>query len=178
MGIEKLLAVHVSPLELVLRGTLMYWFLLLVFRFLLRRDTGSIGVPDILFIVIVADASQNAMAGTYDTVGEGCILVGTLVAWNYLLDWGSYRWKALQWLTQAPPVLLVDRGRVLGRNLRRELMTRDDLMAQLRRNGIASLEQVRRATMESDGKVSFLTFEDHDPPSARRGEAPDSDRGM
>ena len=53
----------VSPLELMLRGTLMYWFLFIVFRFILRRDVGSLGISDFLFVVILGDAAQNGMIG-------------------------------------------------------------------------------------------------------------------
>jgi uncharacterized membrane protein YcaP (DUF421 family) len=91
MDWSALVELNVSPWELMLRGSAMYWFLFLVFRFLLRRDVGSIGVADVLLVVLVADASQNAMTGGYTSVAEGVILVSTLVAWNYALDWLSFR---------------------------------------------------------------------------------------
>ena len=159
MDMANLLAVNVSPIELVLRGTCIYWFLLLVFRFVLRRDPGTLGVADLLFIVIVADASQNAMSGSYDNVAEGLILIGTLVVWNFALDWGSYRWKVLRRLTEPEPLLLVDRGRIVARNMRKEYLTRDDLDSQLREAGVTDLRQVRKAYMEGDGKFSVLRFD-------------------
>ena len=60
----------------------MYLALVLTFRFILRRDVGSLGIPDVLFIVIVADAAQNAMAGEYKSIADGIVLVATLVFWN------------------------------------------------------------------------------------------------
>jgi len=96
------------------------------------------------------------MDGGYETVAEGCVLVGTLIGWNYLLDWGSFRWKAVARLTEPAPLLLIDRGRVLARNLRREFLTREDLDAQLRLKGIDSPSEVRKAYMESDGKFSVI----------------------
>ncbi|HEY8877941.1 MAG TPA: YetF domain-containing protein [Roseateles sp.] len=159
MDASTLFAVHVSPLELMLRGTLMYWFLLLIFRFVLRRDPGSFGVADILMVVIIADASQNAMSGSYDTVAEGFILVATLVAWNYLLDWAGYHWKLAQKLTEPPPLQLIKDGRVLGRNLRKELLTLDDLKSQLREAGVEDIGSVRTAYLEGDGKLSVLRYE-------------------
>jgi uncharacterized membrane protein YcaP (DUF421 family) len=160
MDLANLFAVNVSPFELVLRGTCIYWFLLLVFRFVLRRDPGTLGVADLLFIVIVADASQNAMSGGYDSVAEGLILIGTLMVWNVVLDWGSYRWKALRRLTEPEPLLLVDRGRIVARNMRKEYLTRDDLDSQLREAGVTDLRQVRKAYMEGDGKFSVLRFDE------------------
>ena len=81
----------VPPLELVLRGSAMYWFLYLLLRFVLRRDAGAIGIADILLLVLIADAAQNGMAGSYETVADGFVLVATIVGWNWLFDWASWR---------------------------------------------------------------------------------------
>jgi len=62
-GWQELFGLSVSPFELIVRGTVVYWFLVLTFRFVLRRDAGSVGLADILLLVIIADAAQNAMAG-------------------------------------------------------------------------------------------------------------------
>jgi hypothetical protein len=80
---DELLALFrlgMSPLELFVRGTAVYWFLFLLFRFVLRRDAGAIGIADILLLVLIADASQNAMAGGYETVADGFLLVATAAA--------------------------------------------------------------------------------------------------
>lgn len=154
--LASLFQFKLSPWELVLRGTAVYWFLFLMFRFVLRRDTGAVGIADILLLVIIADASQNAMAGQYTTVPEGFVLVATLLAWNVLLDWASFRWEAVRRLAEPPPLLLVDNGRVLARNLRREFVTMNELMASLRRNGVEDVRLVRRAFMESDGSFSVI----------------------
>jgi uncharacterized membrane protein YcaP (DUF421 family) len=167
--LASLFAVHTSSLELVVRGSLMYWFLLLLFRFVLRRDAGSIGVADLLFVVLVADASQNAFSGGYDTVAEGMILVGTLAVWNYELDWAGFRWKSIRWLTEPPALVLVENGRIVAANMRRQFVTREDLESGMRQNGIADLSQVRRAYMEGDGSLSFLTTDDSGHPPAARG---------
>jgi uncharacterized membrane protein YcaP (DUF421 family) len=172
MEISGLLAIHVSPLELLLRGTLMYWFLLLIFRFVLRRDPGSFGVADILMVVIIADASQNAMSGSYDTVAEGWILVATLVFWNYTLDWASCRWPLVHKLTEPPPLQLVKAGRVLGRNLPKEFLTREDLEAQLRQAGVDDIGMVRAAYLEGDGKLSVLRYDGAAPARQDRDEGP------
>jgi len=158
MSIGDLFQFRVSPVELFVRGTLIYWFLFAMFRFVLRRDAGGLGIADILLVVLIADASQNAMAGGYDSVSEGCVLVGTLIGWNYLVDWASFRWEVVRRLAEPTPLLLIDRGRVLARNLRREFVTRDELEAQLRLNGVGSLSNVRKAYLESDGRFSVVRY--------------------
>lgn len=149
----------VAPWELVVRGTLTYWFLFSVFRFALRRDVGSVGLADVLLLVIIADASQNAMSGGYESVTDGAILVGTIVGWNYLLDWGAFRFEVVRRFAEPPPLTLVRDGRVIHRNLRREFISMDELMSQLRINGVDDLARVRRACMESDGQISVIKKE-------------------
>ena len=146
----------VAPWELIVRGTLTYWFLFAIFRFVLRRDVGSVGLADVLLLVIIADASQNAMSGGYESVTDGAILVGTIVGWNYLLDWGAFRFEAVRRIVQPPALTLVRDGRVDHRNLRREFISLDELMSHLRINGVEDLKQVRRACMEPDGQISVV----------------------
>ncbi|MDR9851747.1 DUF421 domain-containing protein [Herbaspirillum huttiense] len=153
---DELTNFSVSPWEIVLRGTLVYLFLFTFFRFVLRRDTGNVGVGDFLLVVIVADASQNGMSGESDTVPDALLLVLTLMAWNYLIDVASYRSARIRRWLEPQPLPLVENGRMLRRNMRKELVTPDEIQAKLRENGIASLDQVACMTMESDGELSVL----------------------
>lgn len=148
---------QVSPWELILRASVVYWFLFLLFRFVLRRDAGSLGLADILLIVIIADASQNGLSGDYKTISEGLLLVSTIAAWNYFFDWMSYRFEWFSRFAEPPVLTLVQHGRLLGRNLRKELITEEELMSQLRQNGVEDLSEVRRAWLEPDGKISVVT---------------------
>jgi uncharacterized membrane protein YcaP (DUF421 family) len=171
MDLAALFAVNVSPWELIFRGSVMYWFLFLVFRFLLRRDVGSIGVADVLLVVLIADASQNAMTADYTTLSEGLILVSTLIVWNYLLDWLVFNVKALERIIEPPPLQLVRRGRIVRKHLRAELVTVAELWSHLREAGIESLADVKSACLESDGKLSVIRFDpkkDDPPPEPDR----------
>jgi uncharacterized membrane protein YcaP (DUF421 family) len=152
----ELFAVNMPPWEIVVRGTAVYWSLFLVFRFLIRRDIGAVGVADLLVLVLVADAAQNAMAGGYETITEGLILVGTLIGWNMLFDSLAYRSQTFARFVQPPPLLLVRNGRILHRNLRREFVTVDDLLAKLRGHGVDDVKTVAKAYLESDGEVTVI----------------------
>jgi uncharacterized membrane protein YcaP (DUF421 family) len=156
VNLHELFAVHVSPVEIVLRGSVIYWFLFLVFRFLLRRDVASLGIADVLLLVIVADASQNAMAGDYNTISEGLILLSTIFGWNKLLDWLAYRYKWAMKLTTPQTLLLIRHGKFMQKNLRKEMLTPDDVMSKLREQGVIHLRDVRHAYMESDGQISVV----------------------
>lgn len=148
------------PWEIMLRGTLIYWFLFLIFRFLLRRDVGSMGIGDFLFIVIVADASQNAMSADATTIVDGMLLVGTLVFWNLLLDYASYRLPLIRGFTVPPSMVLVKDGKYHWRNMRREFITKEELQAKLREEDVLELSQVKEMRLEADGGISVIKKEE------------------
>ncbi len=153
---SALFGVHVSIAELVLRGSAIYFFLFLVFRFVLRRDVGAVGIADILLLVLVADAAQNAMAGEYKSISEGLILVGTIISWNLSLDWLAFRFPAFAKFAQPSSLQLVRHGRVINKHLAQEMLTMDDLMGKLRGEGVETLDQVKHVFMESDGAISII----------------------
>jgi len=153
---SQIFGVDTSPLELIIRGTAMYIFLFLMFRVVIRRRVGAVGMADILILVIVADAAQNGMSGEYKTVTEAFILVGTIFFWNWLFDWLNYRVPALQGWLEAPPLLLIQNGRLLHRNLKHEYVTEDELKSKLREKGVKEYNEVAEAHMESDGSVSVI----------------------
>ncbi len=152
----ELLRFSVDPWELVIRGTAVYWFLFLLFRFFLRRDAGSIAIADIMLLVLIADASQNAMSGGYETLADGAVVVLTLAGWNYLLDWVSFRSVTMRRFLQPSPLMLVRNGEPLRANLRREMVTMDELMSAIRQQGIDDLALVKTARMEADGVITVV----------------------
>ncbi|MDB5798792.1 MAG: hypothetical protein JWP36_2694 [Paucimonas sp.] len=153
---QEIFASSVPAAELVLRGTLMYWFLFIIFRFVVRRDVGSVGIADVLLLVIVADASQNAMAGEYTSLSDGVVLVSTLIAWNVIFDWLSFRSPAFRKFAIATSLHLVRDGIILKRNMRREFITDDELWQQLRKEGIESLDEVKDVFLEANGDFSVI----------------------
>lgn len=153
---NDLFGLHLPLAEILLRGSCIYWFLFLLFRFVIRRDVGSIGIADILFLVIVADAAQNALAGDYKTITEGMLLVGTIAAWNVLIDRAAFQWSWMDRLVRPRVVPLIRHGRVIHENLRRETMSLDELLSKLRLQGVEHVHEVRHAYMESDGEISVI----------------------
>jgi uncharacterized membrane protein YcaP (DUF421 family) len=145
----------VSLLEIVLRGTFVYLLLFFVLR-VLRREAGALGISDLLVVVLIADAAQNAMSSEYKSVTEGAVLVGTIIAWDYSLDWLGYRFPVLGRLLRPAPLPLVKDGRPLRQNLRKEMVSMEELMSQLREQGVEHLSEVKRCYLEGDGHVSVI----------------------
>ena len=153
---SELFGLSVPPLELVVRGSALYLFLLVLFRVVIKRRMGAIGMADILVLVIISDASQNAMAGEYKTVTDGFILISTIIAWNYVFDWAGYHFPRLQKLLEPAPLLLIRDGRVLRRNLRVEYVSDQELESQLRQHGIEDPAEVAKAYLEPDGEFTVI----------------------
>jgi uncharacterized membrane protein YcaP (DUF421 family) len=153
---SELFGLSLPAMELIVRGTVMYWFLFFMFRFVIRRDVGSVGIADVVILVIVADAAQNAMAGEYTSITDGMILVSTLIGWNYLIDVLSFRFPALRRFLEPPPLLLVKEGAFLHRNMRKEYISEEELWSKLRQQGVDSLKTVKSAFIEPDGRISVI----------------------
>lgn len=158
------------PAELIFRGSVIYLGLMLTFRFVLRRGIGSLGIADVLFIVLIADASQNAMAGEYRSITDGFVLIGTLIFWNVVLDWAAYRSPLLRRFLQPSALPLIRNGKWIRQNLKTQWITTDEILSKLRERGIDDIGDVRLATLEPDGELGVrkTTAEDVEAPTPRK----------
>lgn len=155
--VRELFTLSLPLWEIVLRGSVIYLSLTLLFRFVARRDIGAVGVADLLVIVLIADASQNAMVGEAKTLADGLVLICTLLGWNILLDWAAFRFPLIRKLVEADKLLLIDRGRLMQHNLRKQFISVDDLYAKLRGYGIEDIRDVKKAYLESDGDITVIS---------------------
>ena len=142
--------------EVVVRGTLMYLALFAILRFVGRRQAGHFGPADLLVIVLIADAAQNGLGKDYQSVTEGVVLVLTIVAWEYLLDWIAWRFPKTRPFLKPPALTLVKDGHVIRSALRKEMISEEELEGQLREQGAADAAAVKLARLEGDGRLSVL----------------------
>lgn len=144
-----------SLLAIAIRGTIIYLGLFIVMRFLPRRTIGQASASDLLVLVLLADAVQNGMAGAYRSITEALVLAGVLIGWAFVIDWLDHRFP--HWhITGGKELLLIEDGKLVHENLDRQLITEDELMAQLRMHGLDSPRHVRKAFIEGDGHFSLL----------------------
>ena len=145
-----------SVAEIFLRGTFTYLFLFFILRFL-RREAGALGISDLLVVVLIADAAQNAMGSEYKSITEGGVLVATIAGWDYFLDWLGHRFPRVRRLLRPAPLLLIKNGQMLKKNLRQEMITEEELMGQLREQGVEHVNKVKKCYLEGDGHISVIT---------------------
>jgi uncharacterized membrane protein YcaP (DUF421 family) len=153
---EQMFTFTVSPIELFIRGTLTFLFLFCLFRFVVHRDVGGLGVSDLLVLVIISDASQNAMAGEYKSVIDGFVLMGTIIGWSLLMNELSFRFKAVRRFVLPKPVCLIKDGVKQEANLRHELISDEELREMLREHEIEIITEVKRAYLEPDGQITVI----------------------
>lgn len=146
----------VPLLELFVRGTIMYLVLFGLLRLVLKRQAGGIGTTDVLVIVLLAEVAGNGFAAEYKSVVEGTVLVGTVLLWSFIFEWAASRFPAVERVLHPPTLLLIENGKMLRKNMRAELITAEELMAQLREHGIEDCGRVKRACMEADGMISVI----------------------
>lgn len=148
--------VETSFLELVARGSVMYLGILFLFRVLPRRTGGELAMMDLIFVLLIAEAATHSLGG-YSSVTEGFIVIGTLMAWNYAINFLSYHIPFFENIVSSPPLLIIKNGKLFRRNMRREYLTEEELMDHLRMEGIEKIEDVKSAFVEGDGKISVVS---------------------
>ena len=124
LGIDfgELIGPDMSVIETVLRGTVVYFVIFVLLRLVLRGRTGGTTMSDLLVLVLVADAAQNAMADEYRSLANGTVLVATIIGWSFTLDWLAYRVPAVERVVHPEKTPLVQNGRLIRSALARELI--------------------------------------------------------
>jgi uncharacterized membrane protein YcaP (DUF421 family) len=171
MSWEQLFGVQQNVPELILRAVTIYLGILVILRLVGQRETGTIGRADLLMMILIADAAQNAFAPERLSLTEGLILVATLIGSDFTLDWLGQRVAPIGWFLHPGPLPLVRDGRILWGNMQKETITEAELMTHLRQHGVDDLARVRRAYLEGNGLISVILHE----PAA--GGATDKNRG-
>ncbi len=142
--------------ELVVRGAVVYGFLLILLRLTGKRQVGQLAPFDLVLLLVLSNAVQNSMnAGDNSLVG-GLISAATLVALNYGVGALTYRSKRLEAVIEGRPQVLIHNGKLFEDVMARAQLTHHELQAALRQAGCACVEDVHSAVLENNGSISVL----------------------
>lgn len=155
---NKIFSFDVPILEIIIRGSILYLSLFFLLRIILKRETAAIGITDLLVVVLLADASQNAMSGGYTSLPDGLLLVSVIIFWSHFLNWLGFKSPFFYKIIKPAKLLLVKEGRMIRRNMKKELLTEEELLSEIRLNGVKELKDVEEAYMETDGRISVITY--------------------
>jgi uncharacterized membrane protein YcaP (DUF421 family) len=143
-------------MDIVLRAGFAFAFIFLLTRIVGRRELGSIEPFDLIMLIVLGDLVQQGVTQSDYSV-TGLVLAGATIATLQIgASYVSYRFRRLRPVLDGEPLVLVEDGRVLERNLKRERLTREELAAQARLSQIDSLDKVRWAVLETSGQISFI----------------------
>lgn len=145
-----------SLFESFVRGSLVYFAVLLLMRVAPKRQLGSVGLTDVLLLVLISECVSQALNAKSNSVVNGAVAVAALLFWDFVLDWAGYRWKWVNKLFEHCPVPLIRDGRPLTDRLKKERITHDELLGQLRLQGVDEVSRVKAAFLEPGGEVSVI----------------------
>lgn len=143
--------------EIAVRATVVYFAMVFLVRLVPSRNAGHISPNDMLTLIVVGTIASTAIMGEGQSVADIVLMIALVLLWAYLLDRLEYRVPALRRLLRHRPTILVEHGRYVRRNMRRELVTEEELLAVLRKEGLEDVSEVRCALMEADGEISVIS---------------------
>jgi uncharacterized membrane protein YcaP (DUF421 family) len=158
MNVHMLL-LEVQRLEKIVRPLVVYFFLLIAFRLVGKRELGQMTPFDLIILLTISNVLQNAMIGPDNSLTGGLIGGLTLFCANGLIGRLTLRFPGLERLFEGKPTVLIEEGRTLMRNLRREVMTSGELERATRKHDLdpeCDLPLIKRALLEQDGTVTII----------------------
>jgi uncharacterized membrane protein YcaP (DUF421 family) len=143
-------------MDIVIRAAVLFVFVWFVTRTVGRRELSTLEPFDLILLVVLGDLIQQGVTQNDFSVTGAVLAGGTMAAMTVLFSWLSFRFRRLQPILEGDPVILVEHGRTLERNLRRNRITREELAAQARLQRIAHIPDVEWAVLETSGQISFI----------------------
>ena len=136
-----------------------YIFIIIALRLFGKKELAQLSTIDLVFILLISNAVQNAMVGADTSLPGGLCAAGTLFVLNFIFKWLTYRFPKLSTFVQGDTVMLIYNGKILEDNLRKTRISIDELFEALREHGVNSAACVNLAVLELDGNISVLSNE-------------------
>lgn len=144
-------------MDAIIRGAVVYLFLLALFRLTGQRSLAQITVFDFVLLLIISEASQQALIGNDNSMTHGALVVMTLVALNVALSLMKQRWPRVDKLLDDVPLVLVDDGRLLHKRMDKVRVGEDDILEAARAcQGLERLDQIKYAVLERNGEITII----------------------
>jgi uncharacterized membrane protein YcaP (DUF421 family) len=147
-------------MDIAIRTFVVFWFLLLLMRVAGRRELSSLEPFDLILLIVLGDAVQQGLTQDDYSVTGALIVVSIFALLQIFVSYLNFRFPRLRPVLDGYPIVLVDDGRVIERNLKRERLTPDDVMEQARAQHLETLDSVKWAVLETNGSISFIPKKD------------------
>lgn len=134
-----------------------YLFIVVAIRLFGKKELAQLSVVDLVFILLISNAVQNAMVGPDTTLSGGLVAASSLFVVNYLFKYLQYRYPKFGKVIQGDATMLVYKGKMIESHMKKARITKDELLEAIREHGVATVEEVDLAIMEVDGSISVLS---------------------
>ncbi len=143
-------------MDIVLRGVFVFVFLYVLMRMIGRRELSSLEPFDLILLIVLGDAVQQGLTQDDYSLTGAFLAIGTIAIMQVTVSYANFRFPKLRPVLDGEPIVVVQDGKPIEKNLRRERVTIDDLAAAARQQNIAKIEDVQWAVMETSGAISFI----------------------
>jgi uncharacterized membrane protein YcaP (DUF421 family) len=147
-------------MDIVLRGIVVFVFLYVLMRVIGRRELSSLEPFDLILLVVLGDSVQQGLTQDDYSMTGAILAIGTIAILQLVVSYANFRFPHLRPLLDGEPIVLVEHGKTIDKNMRRERVTMDDVLQAARQQSIASLDEVDWAVMETSGAISFIKKSD------------------
>lgn len=145
--------------KIFLSSVSVYIFIVIAIRVFGKNELAQLSVIDLVFILLISNAVQNAMVGTDSSLGGGLVAATSLFIVNYIFKRIMYRFPKVNRLIQGEPLLLIYNGKINLKNVNKAKISMEEIMEVIREHGVAKVEQVDLAILEVDGNISVMSQE-------------------
>ena len=143
-------------MDLVLRAIFLYFFVYLITRVIGRRELSQLAPFDIILLIVAGDAIQQGLTQDDYSLTGAVLVVGTFAILQLLTSYASFRFIRLRPILEGEPIVIIQNGKLIEQNLKRERLTEDEVLEEARQQQITSLDDVEWAVLENSGKISFV----------------------
>jgi uncharacterized membrane protein YcaP (DUF421 family) len=143
-------------MDLAIRAVVLFAFVFLITRVIGRRELSSLEPFDLILLIVMGDAIQQGLTQDDYSVTGALIVVGTFAILQVLISFLSYRFPRLRPALDGEPIVIVQDGKAIERNMKRERITLEEVMVEARQQQVASLDDIAWAVLETSGKVSVI----------------------
>jgi uncharacterized membrane protein YcaP (DUF421 family) len=143
-------------MDLVLRAIVVFAFVLLLTRVIGKRELGSLQPFDLILLIVLGDALQQGLTQDDYSLTGAILVVGTIAVLQVFVSWISYRFPASRPILEGEPLIIVQDGEVIERNIKRERLTVEEIAEEARKQQIAHFSEIRFAILETGGTISFI----------------------
>jgi len=147
-------------MDIVFRGVVVFVFLYVLMRVIGRRELSSLEPFDLILLVVLGDAVQQGLTQDDYSLTGAVLAIGTIAILQVVVSYANFRFPRLRPLLDGEPIVIVEHGKTVDKNMKRERVTMEDLLQAARQQNIASLDEVEWAVMETSGAVSFIKKSD------------------